>query len=92
MCVIVGIDLLSRFGAMIDCEGQRVVLLTSCGGEVIIYGKGTRVGSTFYLATKARRYLQHGCTGYLVYVVDTQVEKEVLVSDVPIVKEFPDVF
>ena len=26
VCVIVGIDWLSRFGAMIDCKGQRVVV------------------------------------------------------------------
>ena len=53
MCVIVGIDLLSRFGAMIDCEGQWVVVRTSSGGEPIIYGQGTKVGSTFCLATRA---------------------------------------
>ena len=29
---------------------------------------------------------------YLVYVVDTQVGKENSVSDVPTVREFPDVF
>ena len=28
VCVIVGMDWLSRFGAMIDCEGQRVVVRT----------------------------------------------------------------
>ena len=26
VCMIVGMDWLSRFGAMIDCEGQRVVV------------------------------------------------------------------
>lgn len=30
--------------------------------------------------------------GYLAYVVVTQVEKGVLVSDVPIVREFPNTF
>ena len=30
--------------------------------------------------------------GYLVYMVDTWVRKEVFVLDVPIVREFPDVF
>ena len=30
--------------------------------------------------------------GYLAYVVDTQVGEQVLVSDVPVVREFDDVF
>ena len=29
--MIVGMDWLSRFGAMIDCEGQRVVAQTQVG-------------------------------------------------------------
>ena len=45
VCVIVGMDWLSRFGAMIDCEGQWVVVRTLSGGELVIYGEGSRVGS-----------------------------------------------
>ena len=44
VCVIVGMDWLSRFGSMIDCEGQRVVVRTPSGGELVIYGEGTRIG------------------------------------------------
>ncbi|CAH1445284.1 unnamed protein product [Lactuca virosa] len=44
VCMIVGMDWLSRFGAMIDCEGQRVVVRSPRGGELIVYGEGTRVG------------------------------------------------
>ena len=42
VCVIVGMDWLSRFGAMIDCEGQWVVVRTPSRGELIIYREGTR--------------------------------------------------
>ena len=45
--VIVGMDWLSRFSAMIDNEGQRVVVRTLSGGELIIFGEGTRIGSAF---------------------------------------------
>ena len=35
MCVIVGMDLLSRFGAMIDCGVQRVVVRTQVGENLL---------------------------------------------------------
>ena len=63
VCMILGMDWLSKFGAMIDCEGQRVVVQTLSGGEVVIYGEGTRFGSGFCLAVRARQYIQHGCAG-----------------------------
>lgn len=62
------------------------------GGVLTIYGEGIRVGSTFCSATRARQCLQHGCIGYLVYMVDIRVGNEKLVSNVPIVREFPNVF
>ena len=52
--MIVGMDWLSRFGVMIDCEGQRVVVRTLSGGELVTYGKSTRVGLTFCSASRAR--------------------------------------
>ncbi|CAH1418425.1 unnamed protein product [Lactuca virosa] len=92
VCVIVGMDWLSRFGAMIDCEGQWVVVRTPSGGELIIYGEGTRVGSGFCSAVRARQYIQHGGVGYLAYVLDTRARDHISVSDVPVVREFADVF
>ena len=41
VCVIVGMDWLSKFGTMIDCEGQRVVVRTPSGGELVIYSEDT---------------------------------------------------
>ena len=45
ICVIVGMDWLSKFGAMIDYKGQRMVVRTPSGGELVIYGEGTKIGS-----------------------------------------------
>ena len=50
------------------------------------------VGSAFCSTSSPRQYLQHGCIGYLVYVVDTQGQREVSVLDVPVIREFLDVF
>ena len=54
MCVIMVIDWLSRFGAIIDCEGQRVVVRIPSGGELVIFGEGTKIGSAFCSAARDR--------------------------------------
>ena len=84
-------DWLSQFGAMIDCENQLATIHDSSGGVLTIFGEGTRVGSIFFTA-RAKQCLQHGCMGYFAYVVDMQVEREKLVSNVPILREFPGIF
>ena len=54
VCMIVGMDWLSHFGSMIDCEGQRVVARMLSGGELVICGEGTRLGLGFCSAANAR--------------------------------------
>ncbi|XP_023763558.1 uncharacterized protein LOC111912039 [Lactuca sativa] len=89
--VIVGMDWLSHFGAMIDYEGQQAVVRAASGGALIIYGEGTRTGSGFCSEARARQYIQHRCAGYLAYVVDMQVGDQTSVSEVPVLKEFANV-
>ena len=94
VCVIVGMDWLSRFGAVIDCEWQLVTIRDPSGGVLTVYGEGTRPDSAFCSAARARQSLQQGCSGFVAYVVDTRVgaERPSTVEEVPIVREFPDVF
>uniref|UniRef100_A0A2N9FG06 Reverse transcriptase domain-containing protein n=1 Tax=Fagus sylvatica TaxID=28930 RepID=A0A2N9FG06_FAGSY len=40
---------------------------------------------------QAKRMLQRGAVGYLAYVIDTEAS-EVKLEDIPVVREFPDVF
>jgi hypothetical protein len=40
---------------------------------------------------EANVLLRKGCQGYLAYVIDTE-KSEVKLDDIPIVREFPDVF
>ena len=54
MCMIVGMNWLIRFDARIVCEGYRVVVRTLSGGELIIYGESTRVGSSFCFVVRDR--------------------------------------
>ena len=58
VCVIVGMDWLSRFGAVIDCERQLVTIRDPSGGVLSVYGVGTCSGSAFCSAARARQCLQ----------------------------------
>ena len=79
---------------MIDCERQLMTIRDPSGGVLTVYGEGTRSGSTFCLAARARQSLQQGCMGFLAYVMDSWaiVERSSSNSEVLIVCEFPDVF
>lgn len=94
VCVVLGMDWLSRFGAMIHCGRQMVMIRDPSGGVLTIYGEGTRSGSAFCLAARARQSLQQGCMGFLVYVSDTRdiTERLSTIAVVLVVSEFPDVF
>lgn len=41
---------------------------------------------------KAMRYLQHGCSLFLAYIVDTRVEGRKSIKDAPIVQDFSNMF
>lgn len=65
-----GMDWLSLHGGLIDYERQLVTVRDPNGGIISIYRKDTRVCFAFYSSARARQCLQHGCLGYLAYVVD----------------------
>ena len=50
------------------------------------------MGSGFCSVARAQQYIQHGCAGYLAYVVDMRVRDQPSVSEVRVVREFADVF
>ena len=43
-------------------------------------------------ALEARKLLLQGCTGYLAHVVDKRMEEKLKIDDVPIVRDFLEVF
>ena len=58
---------------------------------VVFYGEWRRVPSGLISAISARCLLQKGCEGYPTHVVDTR-SSEVRLEDVPVVRDFLDVF
>ena len=59
---------------------------------MVIQGERPQRGPTFCSTARARRYLQHGCVGYVSYVMDTRETGKATVGDVLVVREYTDVF
>ena len=89
--VTVGMDLLSRCGALIDSERQLVTVHDLNEEAFNIYNEGSRDGLVVCPTARVRQYIQNGCVAYM---VDTRVDRERLISFfyVPIVCDFPDFF
>ncbi|KAJ9545025.1 hypothetical protein OSB04_024732 [Centaurea solstitialis] len=91
--VVLGMSWLGRHGAWFDCEGQRVKIRNPSGGDLIITGNGLKRPPRTCSLAKARRYVKGGGMSYLVYVAEIAGEKKrKTVADVPVVRDFPDVF
>ena len=89
--IILGMDWLSSYHASIDCFRKEVTFHLPGEPEFQFIGERNVVPNCLISAIKSRKLLSKGCTGYLAYVVD--VSKEALkVEDIPVVREFSDVF
>ena len=89
--VILGMDWLASNYATMDCFRKEVILRRPGLPVVIFYGERRRAPSGLISAISARWLLQKGCKVYLAHVVDTRSD-EVRLENVPVVREFLDVF
>jgi hypothetical protein len=89
--VILGMNWLAAYHASVDCFEEEVVFRPP--GELEFRFKGSRLPSLPHMisALRANRLLRKGCRGFLASVVDLQ-KKELEIEDIPVVREFPDVF
>ncbi|KAJ9538531.1 hypothetical protein OSB04_031264 [Centaurea solstitialis] len=91
--VIVGVNWMFRNHGVVDCAEQLVRIQNPSGGELIVYGEERKKRLAFCSVAKVRRYLRHGCAGYLAYAMTSSAEeKKLSVADIPVVSEYPDVF
>ncbi|GJV66564.1 putative reverse transcriptase domain-containing protein [Tanacetum coccineum] len=94
--VIIGMDWLAKYHALIVCD-EKVVRIPY-GDEVLIirgddYGNGSKLN--IISCTKTQKYIQKGCQVYLAQVTSKKAEdksEEKRLEDVPIIREFPEVF
>ena len=90
--VILGMDWLSKYNAIIFCRRKKVVFQPS-EGEVFEY-KGMPRGSKWPVVStiNTSKMLIKGCVGYLASIVDTIKKVATELADVRVVCRFPDVF
>ena len=88
---VLGMDWLSRHRATLDCYKKEVKLNRPGKLEVKFRGLRRELSSCMISAMTAQKMLRKGCQGYLAYVVETGKERT-LVNEIPVVREFPDVF
>ena len=89
--VVLGMDWLSRHRATLDCYKKEVKLHIPGKLEVKFRGMRKELSSNMISTMAAQRMLRRGCQGYLAHVVETEKEGT-LVNEIPVVREFPDVF
>ena len=89
--IVLGMDWLSKHRATLDCYKKEVRLVRPEEPGVIFRGIRKEIAPSLINAMTASKMLRKGCQGYLAFVVDRRQEGTRL-EDIPIIKEFPDVF
>ena len=89
--VVLSMDWLSCHRATVDCYKKEVKLHRPGKLEVKFRGIRRELPSSIISAMAVQRMLLKGCQGYLAYVVEIGKEGT-LVDEIPIIREFPDVF
>ncbi|GJV09413.1 putative reverse transcriptase domain-containing protein [Tanacetum coccineum] len=96
--VIIGMDWLARYHAVIVCD-EKIVRIPYGDEVLIIRGDDCDSGSKLKLSiiscTKTQKYIQKGFQVYLAQVTSKKTEdksEDKRLEDVPIVREFPEVF
>ena len=89
--IVLGMDWLSKHRATLDCYKKEVRLVRPEEPGVIFRGIKREITPSLINVMTASKMLRKGCQGYLTFVVDRRQEGTRL-EDIPIVKEFLDVF
>ncbi|XP_075489622.1 uncharacterized protein LOC142528454 [Primulina tabacum] len=89
--VVSGMDWLARNSEIVDCKEKRLKLRTPDQEEVLFHGK-YKERKSLLSASQAWRAMKSGEDIYLAMVSKIKEEVDLKLEDIPIVREFPDVF
>ncbi|GJT59882.1 putative reverse transcriptase domain-containing protein [Tanacetum coccineum] len=88
--IIIGMDWLSRYDAAILC-GEKKVRIPLEGKTLVIEGDRNNSRLKIVSCIKAQKYIEKGCELFLAQVTE-QESKEKRLEDVPVIRDFPEVF
>ncbi|KAJ0810336.1 putative nucleotidyltransferase, Ribonuclease H [Helianthus annuus] len=89
--VIVGMDWLRRVRAEVVCSEKFIRLPLPNGDSLHVYGEKPSQGLKLMSCIKANKCLRKGTFAFLAHIVEKK-DKGPSISDVPVVRDFPDVF
>ncbi|XP_075479449.1 uncharacterized protein LOC142520334 [Primulina tabacum] len=89
--IILGMDWLARNNAVVDCKGKEVKLRTPNQEEVVFHGK-SKGRKSLLSASQAWKAMKSGEDIYLAMVSEAKEEVELKLEDIPVVRDFPDIF
>ncbi|GJY90399.1 putative nucleotidyltransferase, ribonuclease H [Tanacetum coccineum] len=88
--IIIGMDWLSRNDAAILC-GEKKVRIPLKSRTLVIEGNRNNSRLKIVSCIKAQKYIEKGCELFLAQVTE-QESKEKRLEDVPVIRDFPEVF
>ncbi|GKE49915.1 putative reverse transcriptase domain-containing protein [Tanacetum coccineum] len=88
--IIIGMDWLSQYDAAILC-GEKKVRIPLEGKTLVIEGNRNNSRLKIVSCIKAQKYIEKGCELFLAQVTE-QESKEKRLEDVPVIRDFPEVF
>ncbi|MFS8028161.1 putative transcription factor interactor and regulator CCHC(Zn) family [Helianthus anomalus] len=92
--VIVGMDFLRENHAEVACFDKMIRFSLANGDQLCVYGETTSKGLKLMSCLQANKYLRKEYQALLAIIVVAKKEKKrkVEVKDIPVVREFPQVF
>ncbi|GJR06690.1 putative reverse transcriptase domain-containing protein [Tanacetum coccineum] len=88
--VIIGMDWLSKYHAKILCD-EKVVHIPINDETLIIRGDRSKTRLNLISCIKTEKYISRGCQVFMIQVTEKKSDEKRL-EDIPVVKEFSDVF
>nr|GEU53079.1 reverse transcriptase domain-containing protein [Tanacetum cinerariifolium] len=88
--VIIGMDLLSKYHAKIICD-EKVVHIPINSEILIIRGDRSKARLNLISCIKTERYISRGCQVFIAQIMEKKSDEKGL-EDIPVVREFSEVF
>ncbi|GJR19110.1 putative reverse transcriptase domain-containing protein [Tanacetum coccineum] len=88
--VVIGMDWLSKYHAKILCD-EKVVHIPIDNETLIIRGDRSKTRLSLISCIKTNRYISRGCQVFVAQVMKKKSDEKRL-EDIPVVREFPEVF
>ncbi|XP_021974470.1 uncharacterized protein LOC110869536 [Helianthus annuus] len=89
--IVIGMDWLSTNQVEVVCYEKIIRIPLPNNDTLLVHGEKNEMPLRIISCMKARKCLRKGCITFLAHIVDKKA-KELKLEEIPVVKEFPEVF